>query len=47
MPNMKSLFLRVQKLLQRLKLTTDNQTGQKQYVPEHLIRGHTYVDVEV
>ena len=41
MPNMKSLSLTVQKLLRRLKLTTDRQTdkqtdrqtGQKQYAP--------------
>ena len=34
----------VQKLKQRLKLTTDRQTnkqtGQKQYAPDHLIPGH-------
>ena len=40
MPNMKSLSLRVQKLQRRLKLTTDKQTGQKQYAPDHSIRGH-------
>ena len=48
-PNMKSLSLTVKQLKRRLKLTTerqtdrkaakqtDRQTGQKQYVPDHLI----------
>ena len=36
MPNMKSLFPRVQKW----KLTTDKQTGQKQYASNPSIRGH-------
>ena len=40
MPNMKSLSLTAQKLKRRLKLTTDKQTGQKQYAPDHSIRGH-------
>ena len=40
---MKSIPLTVQKLQRRLKLTTDRQTekqtGQKQYAPDHSIRG--------
>ena len=47
MPNMKSLSLTVQKVKLRLKSTTDKQTdkqtnrqtGQKQYAPDHSIRG--------
>ena len=57
MPNMKSLSLTVQKLQRRLKLTTDRQTdkqtnrqtdrrtGQKQYAPDHSIRGHKKVEL--
>ena len=44
MPSMKSLSLTVQQLSRRLKLTTDKQTnkqtGQKQYAPDHSVRGH-------
>ena len=44
MPNMQPVSLTVQKLQWMLKLTTDKQTnrqtGQKQYAPNHSIRGH-------
>ena len=44
MPNMKSLSLTVQKLKQRLKLTTDRQTDRQNknnnYALDHSIRGH-------
>ena len=51
MPNMKSLSLKVQKVIAKVKVDnrqtnkqtdrqTDRQTGQKQYAPDHSIRGH-------
>ena len=50
MPTMKSLSLTVQKNIAKVKFDrqtnkqtdnqTDKQTGQKQYAPDHSIRGH-------
>ena len=42
MPNMKSLSLCGSKVIAKVKVD-NRQTGQKQYAPDHLIRGHKNV----